>query len=218
MLRQIAVMTLLFFSALTVQADLKWKLTLFARNFHKVDEGQLYRSAQLTKNELSKVISDYKIKTVINLRGENEGQSWYDNEKMVVDKYGVEIINIGMSAKSLPHRENLLKLLEAFEDAPKPILIHCKAGADRTGEAVAIYAMEHMGKSRKEASKYLSLKYRHSKRFMPAKDYFVDELYQGKKWAYEEYYPCKNNYKYYDKNNSRCTTGRFKEDEPGVDE
>lgn len=197
-----------FFLSLTIttqsHADIAWDATLAARNFHTVEQNKLYRSAQLTKNEISKIIEQYNIKTVINLRGENIGESWYDNEKMVTEKYNVHHVDISMSADTIPHRNNLLKLLDAYQNAPRPILIHCKAGADRTGEAVAIYAMEFMNQTRAEATKHLSLKYRHSKTFKPGKDYFIEKVYNGIKWAHDDYHPCQGGYKYYDVNSQAC--------------
>jgi protein tyrosine/serine phosphatase len=38
-----------------------------------------------------------------------------------------------MSDKALPQRETLLTLIETFREAEAPLLIHCKAGADRAG-------------------------------------------------------------------------------------
>jgi len=48
-----------------------------------------------------------------------------------------------------------------MRDAPKPLLIHCKAGADRTGLASALYlgALEHQ--TRETAGWQLSILYGH---------------------------------------------------------
>lgn len=75
---------------------------------------------------------------------------------------GVEHFDIGMSARRLPHREDLLKLIEIYETAERPILIHCRGGADRTGEATAMYMIDFMGKSNKKAMKKAqSIRYFH---------------------------------------------------------
>jgi protein tyrosine/serine phosphatase len=168
------------------------------KNFHVVHENALYRSAQLERQELEQVIDLFKIKTVINLRGERPGAKWYDDELDVTSANGVELINIGMSPDRLPHKADLIQLLDSYRDAKRPILIHCQAGADRTGEAAAIYQMEYMGKSKSEASKMLSTKYKHYSILKPAKDYFI-QLYQGESWARTVYDPCVQDYKYYDK-------------------
>ncbi len=108
------------------------------------------------------------------------------------------MINIPMSAGIIPHRKNLIKLLDAYASAERPILIHCLAGADRSGEAAAIYLQEYMGATKEESLEMLTLKYLHVERFKPAKRYFIREVYQGKEWAYNEYDPCEQTYSHYD--------------------
>jgi protein tyrosine/serine phosphatase len=48
-------------------------------NFHSVVAGALYRSAQPTTFDIARYQKTYGIKTIINLRGENRGSSWYDD-------------------------------------------------------------------------------------------------------------------------------------------
>lgn len=98
-------------------------------NFHKVSN-ELYRSGQPDKEDWQK-LADFGIKSVINLRdfGRN------------ADKVG----NTGIVVYSLPWRaeniteEDLLNVLRLIKKAPKPVLIHCYHGSDRTGAAVAAY-------------------------------------------------------------------------------
>lgn len=184
-------------------------LTLFAlsgcrimgMNLHEVDPGKLYRSAQLTGEELAATIEAHQIKTVVNLRGAHPGEGWYDDECAVVDARGLSLVDIPMSADHLPHREDLIRLLNAFRDAERPLLVHCRAGADRTGEATAIYMLEYMGKSKAEALTALDWDYWHVEFFKPAKRYFIAEVYQDEAWARETYAPCAadQEYEYFDK-------------------
>ncbi len=173
-------------------------LLLISCNFHEVDPGKLYRSNQLTGKQFSKAIEKLGIKTIINLRGESPTKEWYQEESQVAEEYGVELINIKMRASHIPTKENLIKLLESFESAERPILIHCQAGADRTGEATAIYQMEYMGKSKKEALKMLTPRYLHLKKKYPAKRYFF-KRYEGVEWAYNEYDPCSDEWEMFPK-------------------
>jgi protein tyrosine/serine phosphatase len=168
-------------------------------NFHAVKEGVLYRSAQPSAADLRLVVRDYSIQSVINLRGAQIGQSWYDIEKRVSDELRLQRVDIAMSAARLPHREDLILLLDAFRVLPRPILIHCKAGADRTGEAAAIFAIDHLGWSREDALRQLRPYYGHVCKLTPAKKYFIREVYQGEDWARNTFDPCKQDYEYYDK-------------------
>lgn len=167
------------------------EITYLVPNFHMVDPGRYFRSGQLSKKTLKRKIELFGIRTIINLRGPNPGDRWYRNEKEVADQYGVKMIDIPMSANRIPHKEDLVKLLDAFRDSPRPILVHCQAGVDRTGEASAIYAMEYMGWSREEAMRMLSPRY-FNFGFKKAKHYFIREVYQGEEWARWEYEPCEH--------------------------
>lgn len=172
-------------------------------NAYEVHEGNLYRSAQLSKRQFKRYIKKWKIKTIINLRGQSE-KKWYRKELEAAKEMGVEHFDIKMSAKRLPHREDLLRLIELYETAPRPILIHCQGGADRTGEASAMYKLDFMDASKKEAMKMQTIKYFHLKKRYPAKRYFIGEIYQGKEWAKDNYYPCDGKYQHYDVNNPHC--------------
>jgi len=174
-------------------------LLMRCANFHTVERGKLYRMAQPSVEQIDGFHGEYKIRTIINLRGANPDRKEYVAEKKAADFWSIDLVDIGMSAQRLPHRADLIKLLDTFKTAKRPILMHCRAGVDRTGEASAIYKMEYMGVSKEEALKQLRIwPYGHVKWKFPAKRYFI-KLYQGEKWAREVYDPCVQNYKYYDK-------------------
>ena len=185
---------------------------LSACNFHEVDEDKLYRSAQLSGKEFARAIKKYGIKTVVNLRGESTEDWWLEENEAVIDN-GAEHINIRMSAKRLPHREDLLDLMETFENAEYPMLIHCQGGADRTGEAVAMYMMEFMGYTQEKALRHtLTPMTLHLRKFMPAKTYFIEQVYQGWDWVYDHYFPCQNpEWEFYNTENARCLDGDMEE-------
>ena len=132
-------------------------INLFWTNFHKVDEG-VYRSAQLTPWKLKKLIKKYNIKTIINLRGNNKNYL-YKKEKEICEKMRVKYIPFQISSRNLPKDYEIKELIEIFKNEKKPILFHCKAGADRTGMVATMYHIIN-GKSKKEAiKKELKLRY-----------------------------------------------------------
>ena len=155
-------------------------------NFYEVVPEELYRSKQLGKN-LNSYIKRYGIKTIINLRGVNEGKKWWDKEKEIAGNNGVAFYNISMNASCLPRREDIQKLIWIYEHAQKPFYLHCQGGADRTGLATAVYKMLK-GESNKKALNNLSVRYGHIKRKNPAMDFFV-KIWQGKDWALNAYNP-----------------------------
>ena len=171
-------------------------------NFHAVDPGRAYRSSTLSPWELKAISKLYGIKTIINLRGV-EHLPWFYKEQAVAHELGIDLINIDMSSRSIPDRHAELKLVNAFEHAPKPILIHCWSGSDRSGEASAIYDLVVLKTSKNEALKMLGTRYMHFRVFRPAKNYFV-RLFQGVNWLLTSYYPCRGQYRYYNDQNPDC--------------
>ncbi|WP_280528983.1 tyrosine-protein phosphatase [Caminibacter mediatlanticus] len=111
-------------------------VNLFWKNFSKVDEG-VYRSAQLLPWNLEKIIKKYDIKSVLNLRG--RGNYLYDLEEEICKKLGVEYKVITISSRVLPSYEKLEELVNYLKNSKKPLLFHCKAGADRTGFVAVLW-------------------------------------------------------------------------------
>ncbi|MCP4369895.1 MAG: dual specificity protein phosphatase family protein [Deltaproteobacteria bacterium] len=107
-------------------------------NFHAVVEERVYRSAQLSENKLQKIVVKKKIKTIINLRGKSEGKKWYAMEKKIAEDNNIQYYSFRFVAHSLPNCTQLDALIEALKTAPRPLLLHCKGGADRTGFASAL--------------------------------------------------------------------------------
>jgi protein tyrosine/serine phosphatase len=146
-------------------------------NFHEVIAGELYRSAQPTAAQLDSYIRHYGIKTVINLRGQS-GQHWYRDELAVSQRLGVQHIDFRMSARRELTTEQSERLIALLRDAPKPILIHCQAGADRTGLASVIYLQQIANKDEETAEWQLSLLYGHvGLPFLGV--YAMDETWEG---------------------------------------
>jgi protein tyrosine/serine phosphatase len=130
-------------------------------NFHSVIDGQFYRSAQPTSGELTSYIQAHGIKTVINLRGSHPGTAWYDDEVTTAQGLGITHIDFGMSASKIISPEKAARLVELMASAPKPILIHCLSGADRSGLAAALYVRKIAGLDEARAEGQLSFYYGH---------------------------------------------------------
>ncbi|MGH7117794.1 MAG: tyrosine-protein phosphatase [Acetobacteraceae bacterium] len=108
-------------------------------NVHTVVSGALYRSAELGELGFERVIAHDHIRTVINLRGANPNRAWYKHEIVATQVTGVRHIDLAMSARRVPSARTLAEIRRVLETAPRPILIHCQGGADRTGLVAALY-------------------------------------------------------------------------------
>lgn len=102
-------------------------------NRHTVIPGRVYRSAQLSPDELAAVIRDKGIKTVLNLRGHCPDVPWYVGEARTTHAAGVSQEDITLSAKRLPAPAEVRRLVEVLDRTEYPVLAHCQRGADRTG-------------------------------------------------------------------------------------
>lgn len=100
----------------------------YPKNFHKVNE-DIYRSGQPSADEFACMATVEGIRSVLNLR------DFHDDS----DEAGtLDIVryDIPLSAGSITE-DDLVRILQTVKSAPKPILIHCRHGSDRTGAAVA---------------------------------------------------------------------------------
>ncbi len=129
-------------------------------NFHEVVEGKVYRSAQPSPEQLADYVDTYGIRTIINLRGKSSGE-FYQATHATARRLGVPCHDVRLTATSLPSVPELRKLIDLLESAPRPILVHCRDGADRTGVASVMAEMAVGGSSFREARDQLSIRYLH---------------------------------------------------------
>ena len=130
-------------------------------NIHAVEVGTVYRSGQLDGHDLGALVKEKGIRSILNLRGRHPDVGWYIEEADVARHSRIEHISIGISARKEPDLITMRRIAAAIESAPKPLLIHCLAGADRTGLASAIYEYAVAGKTAEEADDQLSFAYGH---------------------------------------------------------
>lgn len=136
-------------------------IALLRGNFHEILPGRYYRSAQLSGDALGEYIDQYKIKTVINLRGEHVGTPWYDAEASATASRGTTLVNFPMSALKELKAEDVQGLLGILKAAQQPVLVHCASGADRTGLASVIFLQQVAGIDEETAEWQLSPIYGH---------------------------------------------------------
>jgi len=156
---------LLAFAALTLIVGLPLGgytlFTISTRNFHEVTKGEVYRSAQLSSLELNEKFDSFGIKSVLNLRGKNPGKNWYDQELNTCATRNVRHYDIPLSAGRDVSLDRLNELVEILKTAPKPLLIHCKSGADRTALGAALYHLAIEGEIPDVADDELTMWYGH---------------------------------------------------------
>lgn len=154
--RRLVLLALLVFLALLAFAGwLRW-----TGNLHPLIGQRYYRSAQLDAAGWENAYKTYHIRSVLNLRGANAGQPWYDEEVRLAQQNHVVHYDFRMSAGQRLSPDQIDRVVALLKQAPKPVLIHCQAGADRTGLISAILRLKQ-GDSPEQARQQLSLRYGH---------------------------------------------------------
>ena len=133
----------------------------FLSNHHTVLQGKLYRSAQLSPEELARVIAEKKIRTLINLRGLSPDRTWYLSEAQVTHDARVSQEDISLSAKRLPAPNEIRRLVDVLDHTEYPILVHCQQGADRTGLVSTAALLLHTDATLATARRQLWPRYGH---------------------------------------------------------
>ncbi len=147
-------------------------------NFHEVEAGRYYRSAQLAPADLDRVIHRYGIRSILNLRGNNAGTAWYDGEVVTSRADGVVHLDYAISAKRPVSVTQMKEILAILHDAPKPVLVHCQGGSDRTGLVTALYRLSR-GAEPATASQALSFWHYGHFPYLGSKTRAMDDSFQN---------------------------------------
>ena len=119
------------------------------------------------------------VRTVVNLRGEGSGGAILLEERACAQA-GLELIHFRMSSRGAPSAKRVLAFARLLENLQRPVLFHCKSGADRSGFAAGLYLLLTGQGSVADAKAQLSWRYLH---FKGAKTGLLHEFF----CAYERY-------------------------------
>ena len=97
----------------------------------------VYRSGQPNRKQLAYLVDHYGIKSVIKLNTGDEPQNCPLVKAPSIPAWSV------VSSGSSPTTAQIKEILDAIDCAPKPVLIHCFHGEDRTGLIVALWRIRH---------------------------------------------------------------------------
>ena len=137
-----------------------WTYFFIYGNFHKVD-ANAYRSGQLFFFNLF-YLKIFGIKSILNLRKirRHKNKKWYKDEIAIANKLNIEMHEYPIGDRELISIDDMNNIVNIIKNAPKPILIHCKTGADRTSLATALYHYA-INNDKDKAYRSLSIIYGH---------------------------------------------------------
>lgn len=109
----------------------------FEENLHQIAPG-VYRSAQPSAAELEAMIEKLGLRTVVNLRGERGGRAWLEAERAVAAAHGLAHHSVRFSADRMPPSQRLREVVRLLDTEPRPLLLHCQGGVERSGLVGAV--------------------------------------------------------------------------------
>ena len=119
-------------------------------NLRIVEPGVFYGARQMGGPAMERYIDALGLKTVLNMRGENAGTPWYDDEVAACRKKGIAHVDFGWSRNDIPSPDSLRAYLDVLDKGQPPFLAHCQGGTHRTGLAAAVFLLNR-GRSIPEA-------------------------------------------------------------------
>lgn len=188
--------TVLVFAILgALTSTFLWYIGVLGTNLREVSPGQCFRSAQLKGETFKNVITEKNLKSVVNLRGERKNSAWYTGELELCKAAGLTHVDIDIGLGELPSPASIQKLVETLETAPRPMLLHCRAGADRSSLGAVFYVHLVEGKPLEQAeAEQMTWRYGH---FGMGDARYINEffrLYHAtangqslKEWVYKTY-------------------------------
>ncbi len=113
---------------------------LSPKNFGVVVEGQLYRSGELTPRAFQQIANDRGVRTVVDLGAHHLGSPSERREERTLRALGVDRVSLRLFGDAQGDPNEYVRALRVMTDPQRaPVLVHCAAGAQRTGAAVAFY-------------------------------------------------------------------------------
>jgi protein tyrosine/serine phosphatase len=114
------------------------------KRFGVVVEGQLYRSGEVTPRELEHAARRYGVRTVLSLLDPDAPESVAEREAAA--RLGLRWVNVPLPGSGASRPEERAEIRQVlFDPEVAPVLVHCAAGANRTGLAVGLYRIHRQG-------------------------------------------------------------------------
>ncbi len=111
------------------------------KNFGVVEAGRLFRSGTLTPESMRYAVEELGVERIVDFGGTKLGSEEFARVYAEAERLGVEVFRLGMHGDGRGDPNNYVEALKIMEgaSAEAPVLVHCAAGAERTGVCVLLY-------------------------------------------------------------------------------
>lgn len=125
-----------------------WKLDvedrLIAKRWGVVEEGAIYRSGQLSRHLIKPMLQQHGIRVMIDLTEEDRSDEDQRAERWTIAELGLEAHRCPLIGDGTGDIRQYAAAVAAIAEAKrqgKSVLVHCHAGAQRTGGVIAAYRL-----------------------------------------------------------------------------
>jgi protein-tyrosine phosphatase len=114
------------------------------KKFGVVVPGHIYRSGQISSTLIKKILTKYNIRVIINLAFMDSNNPDKLAEEKAAAELNIKVLRFPMSGNGTGDVNDYADAVIAIASAEKqnlPVLVHCTAGAMRTGGVIATYRL-----------------------------------------------------------------------------
>ena len=131
------------------------------KQFSVVEPGRIYRSGQISASIIYATLARYDIQTVVSLQDYDAHNPDHRAEREAAEALGIRELHFPLRGDGTGELRSYAFALAEMARAERegaPVLVHCAAGTERTGAAVAFYRLLVQNRPASEA--YEELRYR----------------------------------------------------------
>ena len=114
------------------------------KKFGVVVPGHIYRSGQISASLIKKTLTKYNIRIIVDLTSADPDNHDKQAEKQAAAELNIKVLRFPMSGNGTGDVNDYASAVAAIANAEKqnlPVLVHCAAGAARTGGVIATYRL-----------------------------------------------------------------------------
>jgi protein-tyrosine phosphatase len=118
------------------------RYNIIPKKFGVVVSGHIYRSGQISAPLIKKTLTKHNIRVIIELSSMNPNNPEQRAEEKAAAELNIKVLRFPMSGNGAGDVNDYASAVAAIAHAEKqnlPVLVHCAAGAYRTGGVIAIY-------------------------------------------------------------------------------